>query len=95
MVNMAMATKFPKESDNNKIHDDNQNHILDQLLTSLYTTLNQFNIATENYYPTECTNCIAGHSESTTCHTHLLVAHRGCLCPIKLFLTVSFAKYLA
>jgi hypothetical protein len=41
---MVMATKFPKESDNKKIYDGNQNHILDQLPTSLYTTLNQFNI---------------------------------------------------
>ena len=46
-------------------------------------------------YPTECTNRIAGHSESTTCNTRLLVERNGHLRPIKPFLAASFADYLA
>jgi hypothetical protein len=57
MVKMAMATNFPKESDNNKIYDGNQNHILDQLLTSLYTTLNQLNIDSQATMYAVCPTC--------------------------------------
>ena len=119
IVKMVMATKPSKGSDGQDTYDAKQNHILDQLPTSLYTALDRLNIdgQTTMYaicptcnccwkpsydpisatptYPTECTNRIVGPSESTSCHTGLLVERNGHFRPIKPFLTASFTDYLA
>ena len=57
MIKMAMATRCSKGPDGRETYDANQNHIIDQLPTSLYTALNRFNIDSRTTLYAICPTC--------------------------------------
>jgi hypothetical protein len=87
MIKMAMATQPTKNSHGEDSYNGNQTSILNQLPTSLYTALNQFNIDGHTTMYAMCPSCNFTHKPAYDCISaiacypdhcvHRIVKHDG------------------
>jgi len=89
IVKMAMGMRLVKGTDGKETYDGNQSHILDQLLTSLYSALNQFNIDGQITMYAMCPACNCTYKPSSDPSATYARSHRVADSVFILFISLS------